>query len=233
MEVIFDWSYFFTLLIILVLIFLILRLLKKYLLTDSGRRISAFIKRAIVLTTLWYIPFAVLLLGISFIVQNFIWNGLVILLISALFYNEIKNYVSGLILRSNNLIETGTIIITGKFEGEVEKINNFGLLLNMQEGKQYISYSFIEKNGLFVNQWDKDILKQSLFIKMDVGKEKLLDLLFENPLISSKYKPIIKKSNHNDYQKLEFTLEKGISLHTIMEYLKQNNIDTIQSVQNI
>ncbi len=227
MEPLFDWNSFFWLLIVLVFLYLILKFIGKvtqyvFKKNSTKRKLKRLFNTVLVI----YIPVAIIVIILSFLSINFIMHGVLLLAVGFIFFSYIKSYLNGVVFKTNPLVDKEVFIVTGDFEGEIENLLSFGIIINLTEGKRFINYSYIEKKGFFISQHDEGTLRNTIYLAKSANHESVLDLLFENPLISLSHKPQIKDLAEKKLLKLQLTLEKGVQLETLINYLKQHDIES-------
>lgn len=233
MEPLLDWVSFFWVCILLIILFIILKFVGEvtpyFIANTSFKRKIKKIINSVVET---YKPLSILILLMSFVAINFVIHGLLLLVIGIIGFSHVKNYLQGILFKINPLVDLGSFINVGEFEGEIEDFLAFGFIINLSEGKRFISYKYVEEKGFFINQQDHGILRKTVYISKEISANMVLDLLFENPMLNFTQKPIIRDMVGEKVQELQFTLEKGVSMDSLISYLNQNNIPTLLQNKN-
>lgn len=227
MESIFTWTSFFWLAAVLLFLLFVLKFIgkisqyifKKKSTKDKLRRIFNTVEVV-------YKPLAIIIVLLSFLSIDFMMHGILLLAAGIISFTHVKSYVNGVLFKTNKLVEKNAYIITGKFEGEIEELLPFGVIINLTEGKRFINYSFIEKQGFYINQQDEGTLRNTIYLSNSVNPEKVLDLLFENPMVSISNKPQIKEIVGKKMMKLQLTLEKGVQIESLISFLNQHDIES-------
>lgn len=227
MEANISWFNFFTIIAILIGIYILLRMVLRFL-PQVFKRKSIINKSMLVInkTIEVYKPLAILIVLLSFVSINYKVHGVLFLLFLIVTFSHIKRYIYGVLFKINPLVNIGSNISTGKFKGHISKFLFFGLVINEDDGNRFINYSYIDKNGFSINQNDNTSLKRTIYIYDQEKIAPILDLLFENPNIDFNNKPIIKKIPNEKTLQLQIALENGAKMEALIEYLNQNNIKT-------
>tara|TARA_R100000935_G_scaffold57873_1_gene93006 strand:- start:24 stop:734 length:711 start_codon:yes stop_codon:yes gene_type:complete len=171
----------------------------------------------------FYTPLAVLIFILGFISINYITHSILVVIISVFGFQYIKNYLSGIIFKSNPIVNKGAQIISKNVEGEIKRLMHLGMTVNTETGEQYINYTTIEKNGFTVNSNNKSNLRQTMYLSAPYSKETILDLLFDNPILNFDEKPSLKEGIQEEFI-LKYTLESGATSEDLMSFLISKNI---------
>lgn len=186
----------------------------------ANKKIIAVIDRVLLL----FKPVAIMLLLLRFIAINYVTHTILLVVIGVFGYHHIKNYIFGLFLKMNPLINEGAIIKLDKKAGELKTFLPFGVILNTEQGECYVNYSALEQREFSVDSNHEDVLRQTLFLDGQQCPEQVMDILFDNPIIDFNEKPIIRKTEDNLHYKLQYTLENGASTQDLIAFLKEQNI---------
>lgn len=189
----------------------------------TNKKITALLKKVVIL----YKPVASTILLLGFISINYITHTLLIVSIGVFGYHHIKNYISGIFFKLNPLISLGALVHIGKTNGEIRSLEPFGIIINIDSGEHYMNYSELEKKGFSVKPNKENILEQTLLLETELSKEKILDVLFDNPILDFNNKPVIVKAKEAGLLKLKYTLEKGASNEDLIAFLTEQNISTL------
>ena len=219
-----TWEGFLVLLILLILcywlfkflIYITLHFTRK---NATSRKITRQLNRVLII----FKPLAVFLLLLHLISINPINHSILLVIIGVFGFKPINNYINGIILKMNPLIEIGALLETNTYQGEIKKMLPFGLVLNTEIGERFINYSKIENKGFAVKSNNKSLLRQTLYIKSQLSKEKILDFLFDNPILNNADFPSLKNTEETDVYKLQYSLENGASSQELITFLTENN----------
>ncbi len=223
-----TWQGLFWLLVVLIITFWCFKLLK-YSLEQLAIR-NVFNKQLLLFSDkaiLFFTPIAVVILLLNFISINYISHSIILVIISVFGFSQIKNYINGLFLKSNPMIQTGSKIQVGEYIGDIKKFLLLGVKLNTENGVQYINYSTVSSLGFTVKPNTTSVLTQTLYLETDKTPEQILDLLFSNPILNYNQPPTINKTE-NKQLKLQYTTENGASSKELIYFLEDNNIQTSQ-----
>tara|TARA_R100000935_G_scaffold8167_2_gene17120 strand:- start:1363 stop:2073 length:711 start_codon:yes stop_codon:yes gene_type:complete len=171
----------------------------------------------------FYTPLAVIVFILGFISINYITHSILVVIISVFGFQYIKNYLSGIIFKSNPIVNKGAQIRSKNIEGEIKRLMHLGMTVNTETGEQYINYTAIEKNGFTVNSNNKSNLRQTMYLSSPYSKETILDILFDNPILNFDEKPSLKEGIQEEFI-LKYTLESGATQEDLMAFLISQNI---------
>lgn len=221
-----TWQGLFSLVIILIIAYWLLKLIT-YALNQFAKRNITNKKTIVTLTKvlMLYKPLAAILILLDFIFINYIVHTIILVIIGVFAYSQIKNYVNGIFLKLNPLINVDAIIRVSKYTGEIKKLMPLGLILSTENGERFINYSTIESNGFSIKSNDNSLLRQTLYLKTEKTQEQVLDMLFDNPILNFDENPTIKTAENN-LLKLQYTLEAGETTETLIAFLDKKNIQS-------
>ena len=222
-----TWFNFFTVIAAFIIFYVFLIIVLRFL-PHVFKRNSVIHRVRLVLNKIIeiYKPSAVLFILLSFVSIDYKIHGVVFLLFLVITYSYIKRYLHGVLFKINPLVNLGSNISTGEFKGDISKFLHFGFIINEVDGNRFINYSFIDKNGFSINQNDIVSVRRTIYIYDQDKSSPILDLLFENPNIDFKNKPIIKKIPNEKTLQLQVALENGAKMESLLAYLNKNNIKT-------
>lgn len=225
MEANITWFNFFKIIALLIVIYIILILVLRFL-PQVFKRKSVINKTTLVLNKAIeiYKPFAILVILLSFVSINYKVHGVLFLLFLIVTFSHIKRYLYGVLFKINPLVNIGSNISTGEFKGDISKFMFFGVVINEEIGNRFINYSYIDDQGFSVNQNDNASVRRTIYIYDQDKSTPILDLLFENPNVDFKNKPIIKKVPNEKTLQLQIALETGATMESLIAYLNQHNI---------
>lgn len=222
-----TWQGLFSLVILLLALYWLFKLISYALEQFAKRNIAnkrtiLAIKKGLIL----FKPVALFLILLNFISINYITHTILLVIIGVFGYKHIKNYLNGISLKINPLINQGAVINTDIYKGEIKTLLPFGLILNTEAGERFINYSNIEHNGFAIASNDTRLLRQTLYLKSeDKTREQVLDILFDNPILNYEENPTLKKAEDNQL-KLQYTLESGATTEALIAFLEDKNITT-------
>ena len=226
-ETLYTWSGLLGLLVLLAVCYWILKLLtyigerfaKK---NVTNKKIISFLKKGM----LFYKPIAISFLLLDFISINYITHSILLVFISLFGFYYIKNYVSGIFFRANPLVSKDAFITIGDFKGEVKSLQSFGLIINAEYGERFINYTEIENLGFAIYSNVNTKLRQTLYLRTQLTKEQVLNLIFDNPILDFGQKPTIKNSEIPQVFKFQYTLENGAATEDLTAFLHEIQIET-------
>lgn len=225
MEINMTWFDFFRLGIALVLLYLALQFLSKLVLKLFKRSLyRREIKHYAEIVNELYKPLALLTIVAAFVIINYKIHGVLVLVSGIVLFQHIKNYCNGIFFKINPLVDAGVNLVTGDYQGEIEKLMPFGIIIKTQHGERYINYSTIETEGFCVNQKTDGSMRKTLYLLETEKTNEVMDLLFDNPLINFNQKPSIWNIPGESIQQIQLTLEKGAKIESVIAYLNQFNI---------
>ncbi|MGB5435154.1 MAG: hypothetical protein WBM98_04610 [Maribacter sp.] len=188
----------------------------------TNKRIAHYFDKLFML----YKPVAFVLVLLDFISINYITHGILLLILSVFGYQHIRNYISGLFFKTNPLVEVGAQITTNTLRGEINTLLPFGFVLNTENGEHYLGYTAVESEGFSVHTATETTLRQTLYLRTELNKEEILNLLFDNPILDFEEVPSLKTGEHPGTLRLQYTLEKGAAPDDLIAYFNTLDIET-------
>ncbi len=195
---IFSWPGFFSLMLLLVLLFFVLRTANKLLTRSAnwGKTLS-LLKQWIQYTLLIYEPLALIVIVGAFVMINPIFHGLLLFLAMLLAFSHLRNYFSGRLLLLNPLIAPGRKMSCRKERGIIVAMGRQGISLQTQEGIHIISYTQLMTHGYAVEPGDE----VGGYFNLQIGWDDLddisepsvhfMDMIASAPYLDRNYKPEI------------------------------------------
>ena len=171
-------------------------------------------------------PVAFLLFILDFIAINYVVHSIFLTLIGALGYLPLRNYLSGLLLHMNPLVNEGVLITTNDFKGEIKQLLPFGMIISTEAGQSYFEYKNIDRTGFSISSKDTGLYRYTVYLDTDYSKEQLLDLFFSNPILNFQEPPSVQESDMPKLLKLRYTLEEGATNEDFIAFLAQKKINT-------
>ena len=226
METGITWTDFLELLGVLLVLYWILKFLGSILRkltrkTSTKRIIGLIFSKGLIV----FKPIAAVLLSLAFIGVNYKVHGILFLIVGVLVFSYAKSYLNGIAFKTNPLVYKGAHVISGDHEGEMLQLLPFGILIQETGRKSFVNYSDLEKNGFSILSKGNDVLRTTLYLPEAVVDEVVLDLMFDNPLVSFKDVPTLEKVSGQATKKLLFSMEKGAKVDDVIAYLVQYNIN--------
>ncbi|RKS53037.1 hypothetical protein BC962_1282 [Gillisia mitskevichiae] len=174
----------------------------------------------------FYVPVAVIVFVLGFISINYITHSILILIIGIFGFPYIKNYLSGILFKSNPIVSKGALIKSKDLEGEIKQLMVLGMIVNTEYGEQYVNYKNIEEFGFTINSNKSSALRQTLYLKTILTQDAVLDILFDNPILNFEEKPSLKNGVEPEDLILKYTLESGATTQDLISFLNSKEIET-------
>ena len=203
-------------------IFLILQQLKK-------RRINDRYFNLIKKIRLFYKPIAWLVILGGFISLDPITHGLLAIIVGAFFFNHMRNYISGLFIRSSPMVVAGTLVQAGKIKGRINRIATLGMVLGTDQGERWVWYSSFDQVGFTLISNQTNVQQRAIYLKTSLKGESILDLIFNHPVLALGQAPNLKRLDQNNTYLLHYTLVKGTRNEDFINFLHANEILTNQT----
>jgi hypothetical protein len=175
---------------------------------------------------LFYTPTAVIVFVLGFISINYITHSILILIIGVFGFPYIRNYLSGLLFKSNPIVNEGALIKATNLDGEIKRLMVLGMIVNTEHGEQYINYINLEEYGFTINSNKSSALRQTLYLKTSLTQDAILDILFDNPILNFEEKPSLKNGVDPEDLILKYTLESGATTKDLISFLNSKEIET-------
>jgi len=175
---------------------------------------------------LFYVPAAVIVFVLGFISINYITHSIIILIIGVFGFPYIRNYLSGIIFKSNPIVSEGALIKATNLDGEIKRLMVLGMIVNTEHGEQYINYLNVEEFGFTINSNKSSALRQTLYLKTNLTQDAILDMLFDNPILNFEEKPSLKNGIEPEDLILKYTLESGATTKDLISFLNSKEITT-------
>lgn len=220
-----SWNTFFKLLIVVLALWALLEAISKILpplIRGLNRR--TWVVRYFSLAKKGILAMAVLGLLITLVSINYLLHGSILVLCVLFGFGYIRNFISGMILRTNPLIQLGRRMKIDGFEGDLVKFFPFGLVLVDDKMERFINYLDIDRSGFETVNRDEGSLRNSLLLQSKFTLEEILDTVYNTPLVSLDSKPQLSATDSPDTFLLRYTLEEGVKEESFITYLKLNNI---------
>jgi hypothetical protein len=174
----------------------------------------------------FYTPVAVIVFVLGFISINYITHSILILIIGIFGAPYIRNYLSGIMFKSNPIVSEGALIKSDNLDGEIKRLMVLGMIVNTEHGEQYVNYKNVEDFGFTINSNKSSALRQTLYLNTNLTQDAILDLLFDNPILNFEEKPSLKKGAEPEDYILKYTLESGATTQDLISFLDSKEIET-------
>ncbi|PZX52762.1 hypothetical protein LV84_03372 [Algoriphagus ratkowskyi] len=173
---------------------------------------------------LFYKPIAWIVVIGGFVALDPLTHGFIILLVAGFVFKQLGNYVSGLFIRSSPLLAVDTVVKAGKMRGRINRIGSLGLVLITDQGERWVWYNSFDHTGFTLISNHTNVQQRALYLKSELSKEKLQNLIFDHPILVLG-KPIILKAlqNENTYL-LHYTLVKGAQHEDFINFLQDHEV---------
>ncbi|MFA5326699.1 MAG: hypothetical protein WC384_02810 [Prolixibacteraceae bacterium] len=167
----------------------------------------------------------VLIIGL-FVAIHPLFNGMAIVLISAVTFLQLRDYLSGRIILYTTSIMHDKKISAGNFSGSVVKTGKLGLHIRTAEGVLYLNYYRLISEGFTLSAGEElgDYCTLVLSSKSPETKPKeivrrLNEILLTLPYIDWKYRPKITTSNQISGEvELKLLLHENITTEEMVRY---------------
>lgn len=224
-----TWTYFFSLALILTILFVILRFLeelfKRFDLLAQPQQSTAL--QVIHRILLVYELLVVLILGAAFVMISPMLHGLII---GALFlgaFPHIRNYICGRVIQFDRGVQIGNRLKFEDSSGTIAAIQRVGLKLRTGKGLRFINYSKLLTEGYLLLAGDEIGGFYRLQIKPQEIQEninypnQLLDVLHSTPYLNWQHRPIIKGVEANGQMDTRVVLKEEKHLSDLIQLLEE------------
>lgn len=201
----FSWSEFVVVGAILLMAYLSLRVLQRFL--SIGKPFGQFQRPIRMFATYFLLvfePIVILLLSSAFLLINPIYHGLLMGMIMMFAYAHMKNYVNGRIVQFNSSFSVGSEIEVNDLSGIISNKSRLGVQIKTGSGVHFVSFSHIIKNGYMLLSGNDISGFYELLIVPNKPNDKynyelqLMDLLSSVPYLDWNHKPEI--TINDDYE---------------------------------
>ncbi|MEB2785084.1 hypothetical protein [Algoriphagus persicinus] len=222
-----HWNDLYALILIVFAIYLFLSLcffgFTRYL---KKRRINDRYLTLVKKIRLFYKPIAWLVIIGGFIALDPVTHGLIILLVAGFGYKQLGNYISGLFIRASPMLVTDTLVKAGKIHGRINRIGSLGMVLGTDQGERWVWYHSFDRTGFTLISNQTNVLQRALYLRSDLGKEGLLDLIFDHPILALGKPTNLKALANKNTFLMHYTLVKGARHEDFINYLHGHEVMT-------
>ncbi len=193
----FNWIELGLAAVFLLLVYFLLQFLQR-IVSRAGflRNMRFAIEDGIHQLLLFYEPLAgIILIGILVFINPVLHGSLLILLI-LLGYKQLRNYVSGRVIRINKSLSAGKKIKVDNQQGIISVVGRQGIEIQTDEGLHFIPYQHLQEKGytLISGQeiggfYQLELLPKDEKAKPAVLQEGLMNLLAATPYLDIQFKP--------------------------------------------
>lgn len=224
-----TWTHFFSLALILLLLFIVLRFLQEIFrrFDIMGQQHQATALRIIHRILLIYELLVVLILGAAFVLISPFMHGLIV---GALFlgaFPHIRNYICGRVIQFDRGVQVGNRLKHGDTSGTIATIQRVGLKLRTGKGLRFINYSKLLSEGYLLLAGDDIGGFYRLQIKPQEVQEninyqdQLLNVLHSTPYLNWQHRPIIKSIEDNGQMDARVVLKEEKHLPDLVSLLEE------------
>jgi hypothetical protein len=146
------------------------------------------------------------------------------LLLVAVTFKYIRNYLSGVVFKLNPLTYEGVYIKLDHCEGELQRFLPFGVIIHTKTGEQFVHYTQIDPQGFLVFRKSGTALRKTLFCSDTYLKQDLKDALFLCPLVDYNHQPTVAHFREDGVYKIKLTLLNGVHQDQLFDYFLDKNI---------
>lgn len=184
-----SWGEFLTIAISLVGVYFLLHLFKRLVSgTALPYRYQEPLQHGIEYVLLVYEPLVLLILGVSFVLINPIYHGLLIGFIVVLGFPQWRAYFYGRIVQISGKLRRGKKFRAGKLSGIIYDINRFGVQIQNREGVHFVNYRKLLEEGYMLVGGERSGGFYNLRIQSDgeetLDRARVLDLVTSSPYLS-------------------------------------------------
>lgn len=225
-----SWYSFLLITLVIVIVYQILKFVHQRVpilaLGAADRRwLQNFFRRIL----LFYVPVASLVIITLFWLISPLWDGVLILLVTAIFFPLIRNYWTGILFQYDNNFRIGKGILVGTIRGDINKMNALGIFIMTPDGIQYFSYTHIQKTGfslvadndtkeycyLNIHPMNKEISKQT--------PQKIMFRLLQVPYLDPSFSPTFMDQTKENKIQIKVLLRPGGHKKEIIDLIETWN----------
>jgi len=222
-----SWRQLFITAVVIVLAYLLIQWLERRMRRFSSRKLGELLQRPARFLAVFFEPLAgIILLGAFFLI-NPLLHGLLLLLLLALSYGHLKNYLSGRMIQVGRDWQEGNQLEIGHINGVITRLGRLGIYLQDSEGQHYIGYSRLLTEGYTLF---KDEDTGGFFnLKIQLPEEgtavqhrvKLMDRLVKTPYLDLNHRPVIQAADETEMLAAKIFLREEKQLPELMQLIQE------------
>jgi len=202
------------------------RLLKELII---GRRWQAWLQQLLHYVITLYEPVAAILLSVIFVFINPVVNGILLALLILSGFQHLRDYLSGRIVRLENVIKPGKSLRSQGIQGMVSNLGMLGLQLKTSDGLHLIRYARLLAEGYTLVSGEDSGGFYRLKVaplpekeEQKLGAVHLLDLLATAPYLDLNHQPEIRPAS-DDGKRMEASilLKEERHLYDLLPLMKE------------
>src|SRR5690606_33766702 len=133
-------------------------------------------------------------------------------------------YISGLFIRSSPMRVTDTLVKAGKINGRISRIGRLGMVLGTDQGERWVWYHSFDRTGFTLISNQTNVLQRAIYLRSELSKEGLLDLIFDHPILALGKSTNLKVLANNNTFLMHYTLVKGARHEDFINFLHDHEI---------
>jgi len=173
---------------------------------------------------IWFIIFGL------FIRMNPLVHGIILLIICALIFQQILDYLSGRVILYSSTIRRDKKISVANYSGSIVKTGRLGLFILSHEGVTYLNYYRILSEGFTLTAGEElgeychiKVSSKSAAANPKELKRKLNEMLVTLPFVDWKYKPKITTSAETANEvEMKVLLHENVSSEEVILFLTES-----------
>lgn len=222
----FTWTNFFSVALLLLLTYIVLRFLQEILQrTDIFGTYQALVKQNIHRFLLIYELVVVLVLGASFVLVAPFLHGLIVVALFVGAFPQIRNYVCGRVIQFDQGIQIGNRLRFDEYSGSIAVIQRIGLQLRTNKGLRFINYSQLLRRGysILASENIGGFYRLRIVAQEESKDErkKLLDIFHSSPYLNWQQNPIINSTNNENELDARVVLREERQLADLVQLLEE------------
>lgn len=222
-----NWQQLFIIAVVISLGYLLIQWLERRLRRHSFRRLGQLLRPPVRVLAIFYEPFAGILLLGSFFLINPLLHGLLLLLLLALSYGHLKNYLSGRMIQVGQDWQEGNQLDIGHTNGVITRLGRLGIYLQDSEGQHYIGYSRLLTEGytLFKDENTGGFFNLEIRLPEEgqggQHRIKLMDRLVKTPYLDWQHRPVLQAEEGTEVLAARIFLREEKQLPELMQLIRE------------
>lgn len=220
-----SWSRWFTLILLLVALYFVVGLLVGILEYSARQgRFLHLLKKGLKIFQVLLEPFGVGVVLMTFALINPLVNGSLLVVILALSYIPLRNYLFGRFFVLNNMFTEGERIKVNGHEGTIQSVDRVGLRLQIQEGVNFVNYYTLINRGFVKLEGDRleSIKSLEIIPQENLAHHSLQDLkdkIFTCPYTDWYYQPNISTDDTREDGQVVYNARLRVSKDQHLQHL--------------